>query len=871
MKKILLALSLLISGASSAQFAENFDFPNSNPNSWTLPSGQWTQITSGTGTDWEMTPAASAQFPSLSPQRAALIKTQNIGSGNSSSDYLVTPLLTISPDGFFRFFSRTLVAGNQGTTYELRIAPSTSDPTQMSSFTTLVASWNEDQISASFNTYQYKSVTLPGAPGTQVYMAFVRNFSQSGSAGSDGWLIDDIANFSLSNGCGGFFTDAGGPGANYANGANETTTICPDVPGDLVTVTFIQFQTESATDGLYVYDGNSLTAPQISSSNGAGFVPGGVPGAYWGSALPGPFTSSSADGCLTFRFRSDNFTNMAGWIAQVSCESSDECPAPAITSIEPGVTAATVDWSFQGSPASWEVLALPCGSPPPAYETAGIATSTHPYLVTSLAPNTCYSIYVRSDCGEFGGKSQWSAAGEALTMGDQLILTAFLDANNNGVRDSGELPFTLGNFTYEWNDSGEISDLYSPDGSAYLLGGSDENFFDITFEVFEDYASYYQVSPASYEDVVIAVGGGQQFLDFAVTLSNPYQDVSVVINAIGQPRPAMTYQQNVTISNYGVSPATGTLTFTADPGITNIAGPGIVLTANGFTYDFSNLAPMQSVSLWVTLTVADVPVVNLGDMITNTATVTASGTDLNPDNNFATSSAVAVNSYDPNDITESHGPEIDVDEFDTDDYLYYTVRFQNTGTANALTVSINLAMDARLDWESAQMVASSHNYDLHRNGSNLLWFFYNINLVPQSQSETLSQGWILFKVRVNPGIEAGDTIPAVANIFFDTNSAVVTDTFTTTFVDALSTPDLASDTIALFPNPTRSSFTVKSMYPNETVAAVLISDVFGKTLLTSTNLNNDNAIDISGLSQGIYLVTVTLDTGKRIVKKVVKN
>src|SRR5690606_22926114 len=120
--------------------------------------------------------------------------------------------------------------------------------------------------------------------------------------------------------CGGNFVDAGGISAPYPNNSDSTVTICPVNPGDQVTVTFTSFNTEAFWDGLYVYDGNSTASPLIPSENPAGNVPGGVPGSYWGNVIPTPFTSSSADGCLTFRFRSDGSVNNPGWVANVHCD-----------------------------------------------------------------------------------------------------------------------------------------------------------------------------------------------------------------------------------------------------------------------------------------------------------------------------------------------------------------------------------------------------------------------------------------------------------------------------------------------------------------------------------------------------------------------
>jgi predicted aconitase with swiveling domain len=118
--------------------------------------------------------------------------------------------------------------------------------------------------------------------------------------------------------CGGKFYDTGGPGGDYQNSENVTTTISPENPGEQVTVTFTAFDVEATWDALYVYDGPDASFPIISSGNpptNSGFPAGG----YYGTSIPGPFTSSDASGALTFVFMSDGSVPKAGWEADVTC------------------------------------------------------------------------------------------------------------------------------------------------------------------------------------------------------------------------------------------------------------------------------------------------------------------------------------------------------------------------------------------------------------------------------------------------------------------------------------------------------------------------------------------------------------------------
>ncbi|MEI7802393.1 MAG: CUB domain-containing protein, partial [Bacteroidota bacterium] len=102
-----------------------------------------------------------------------------------------------------------------------------------------------------------------------------------------------MTNGSIST-CSGTFLDPGG-NANYPNNANYIYTICSS-NGTHVNAKFNTFKT-SANDILYVYDGNSITAPLM--------------GTYTGTlTYPPSLTSSST--CLTFKFVSDASTNNTG-------------------------------------------------------------------------------------------------------------------------------------------------------------------------------------------------------------------------------------------------------------------------------------------------------------------------------------------------------------------------------------------------------------------------------------------------------------------------------------------------------------------------------------------------------------------------------
>ncbi|MDT8346564.1 MAG: fibronectin type III domain-containing protein, partial [Flavobacteriaceae bacterium] len=242
------------------------------------------------------------------------------------------------------------------------------------------------------------------------------NTNFSGLAGPLNFMTEDPFNLT----CGDSFFDTGGPTGNYGPNEDLVWTICPDVPGEQVTVTFTAFDVESNWDGLYVFDGPDINAPQISSGNPAGNVPGGVPGAFWGTAIIGPFTSSDASGCLTFRFRSDPSFQQTGWEANVTCNPPPSCNAP---------TALTQDAiSFDGGDFSWTAspdetdgyiwLIMNDGDDPlvdtPA-ESGTTATGVTNISVNTLNSSTTYQLYVQTDCGAANGVSLFALPALSFT------------------------------------------------------------------------------------------------------------------------------------------------------------------------------------------------------------------------------------------------------------------------------------------------------------------------------------------------------------------------------------------------------------------------------------------------------------------------
>ncbi|MEP3370931.1 MAG: Calx-beta domain-containing protein [Maribacter dokdonensis] len=103
--------------------------------------------------------------------------------------------------------------------------------------------------------------------------------------------------------CDDTFLDSGGI-SNYSDNEDLVYTICPDTANNYTQVNFEQFDVIPG-DILYVYDGNSTGATLI--------------GQYDNDNVPTQIFATNTNGCLTFRFTSNNNTTGNGWQASVSC------------------------------------------------------------------------------------------------------------------------------------------------------------------------------------------------------------------------------------------------------------------------------------------------------------------------------------------------------------------------------------------------------------------------------------------------------------------------------------------------------------------------------------------------------------------------
>lgn len=132
-------------------------------------------------------------------------------------------------------------------------------------------------------------------------------------------IADNFTNCAEDSCSANLYDIGGGPLKNYYNNEDYTFTLAPP-NAQSIQVNFSSFDVEANYDYLYIYDGNSIAAPQISGSP------------FTGTNSPGSFTSST--GALTFRFVSDGATVAPGWNATYTCQ-TDNIPPTTVVDTPP--------------------------------------------------------------------------------------------------------------------------------------------------------------------------------------------------------------------------------------------------------------------------------------------------------------------------------------------------------------------------------------------------------------------------------------------------------------------------------------------------------------------------------------------------------
>lgn len=377
---------------------------------------------------------------------------------------------------------------------------------------------------------------------------------------------------------------------------------------------------------------------------------------------------------------------------------------------------------------------------------------------------------------------------------------------------------------------------------------------------------YFSLTPAQAVDTF--VGFNQtEVADFCIAPVTTANDLAVTLVPLTGARPGFESRYQLVYENIGTTQLSGNVELDFDGALVSFVEATPTETSasgNTISWDYSNLNPFETRTIEVIFEVEQPPIVEAGDVLPYIATVNPVSGDAAPDDNVFELNQVAVNSFDPNDKQVLEGYQVLIEN--ADKYLHYVVRFQNMGTASAINVRVQDALDEKLDWTTLKVLDASHAMETQLVNGTIDFIFDNINLPTAASDPEGSQGFVAFKVKPLPTIQLDDVVANAADIYFDFNAAIVTNTVFTKFVDVLGVSDYETLKVVAYPNPANDILNIQAEVP---ISSIEIMNVLGQTLLTSKGNSNREQIDISGLSAGNYFVKVVVGDGSRVLRVVV--
>ncbi len=440
---------------------------------------------------------------------------------------------------------------------------------------------------------------------------------------------------------------------------------------------------------------------------------------------------------------------------------------------------------------------------------------------------------------------------------------AQFDVDNDGC-DVGDPIIPFLNFNVGLDPDPADSSVYTDALGTYSLYVGETGTYSILAN-FED-TSYFTVDPSPASVTIPVIDNGTTTQDFCVTANGVVSDAEVVIAPIFRSRPGFDATYQLVYKNKGNQTLSGTVDFTYDDAVLDFISS--TTTPDGqstgqLSFDFTNLQPFESRFVDIVLNVNDpteTPPVNIDDVLMFIGEITIDQTEETPDDNTFEYDEIVVGSFDPNDITCLQGdvaPSTLIGDF-----LHYVINFENTGNAPAQNVVVTTEIDpADFDVNSLQILNTSDAMSLSITDNLVTFVFENINLVSGGH------GNILLKVRTNDDLVVSDFVAADADIYFDFNFPITTNTANTTFetlsVDEFSTTQVVS----LYPNPSDTLVTIDA---TSAIQLITMYDMQGRAVLSTKANTPSMAIDISPFANGMYFLVIKTDIGevtKRVIKK----
>ncbi len=227
---------------------------------------------------------------------------------------------------------------------------------------------------------------------------------------------------------------------------------------------------------------------------------------------------------------------------------------------------------------------------------------------------------------------------------------------------------------------------------------------------------------------------------------------------------------------------------------------------------------------------------------------------------------VVTGSYDPNQKQADPGGFLAANFIEPNTPLEYTIDFQNTGNDTAFTVVLVDTLSNLLDINSLEVLGSSHTYSYLLAADRRLIFTFNDILLPDSTTNWLgSQGFVKFRIDPVNDLPPGTVITNSADIYFDFNPPIYTNTVFHTIWEGSAFDILLSENrvastgvdIRVFPNPVDENAWVELEGDFGKTIDFTLYDSMGRVIYQNTYSANRFEVQLPELVPGIYFFSLT--------------
>ncbi len=487
----------------------------------------------------------------------------------------------------------------------------------------------------------------------------------------------------------------------------------------------------------------------------------------------------------------------------------------------------------------------------------------------------------------------------------QIAHPIFYDLNENGTQESDELFFSNASINI---NPGDLFSFGNSMNGGVFYGEIDD--YTISFNLAST-PNWELTTPDSY-NVSLSEFNPSDTIYFGLKPTNLFSNIEASIAATNF-RCNESQTLSLQAQNTGTTFLNGTLWLEVDPNVTStdfIDQPDTIVAPNRYGWHFTDLFPSGLVHKKISLGMPGPPDLEIGTGLNFQSYVTYTDTIGDQTSEIFDYSQIIDCAYDPNDKLVN--PIYPFNYALIGEPLTYTIRFQNTGNAEAYDVVIRDTLDANLDPSTLRLIASSHDEVLStelKDDQYLSFNFIDIFLPDSMTNFEASQGYVMYSIQAYDNIPELTEITNSAGIYFDFNPPIITNTTENTMVysfdvdedgfdifadcddlnetiypEAIEIPnngidedcdgedvlvsvnELSDLDVSIFPNPVSGGLSIR--FSTKTEGELILRDYTGKAILTQL-LKQDNLLDMSGIPNGLYMVELRTENGtwiERITK-----